>query len=82
VIATQRIVLAALATLEQVLPTYLDKGFSVRLGGFGSFRISVTSAPSPTEQEVTTRNVKNARVLFTAGTELRKALANISYTLK
>jgi predicted histone-like DNA-binding protein len=79
---TKADVLAVLVTLEQVLPTYLNKGFSVRLGGFGSFRISVSSAPSPTEQEVTARNVKGARVVFVAGTELKKALANISYTLK
>ena len=79
---TKADVLAALSSLEQILPTYLDKGFSVHLGGFGSFRISVTSTASPTAQEVTTRNVKNARVMFMAGTELKKALGNISYTIK
>jgi predicted histone-like DNA-binding protein len=79
---TKADIMAALTSLEQILPTYLDKGFSVRLGGFGSFRISVNSTPAATEQEVTTRNVTGTRVLFTAGTELKKALANISYTIK
>ena len=79
---TKADIMAALISLEQILPTYLDKGFTVRLGGFGSFRISVTSTASPTEQEVTTRNVKSARVVFVAGTEIKKALTNISYTIK
>ena len=79
---TKSDILATLATFEQLLPIYLDKGLTVRLGGFGSFRISVTSVPSPTEQAVTTRNVKDAHVVFVVGAKVKKMLANISYTIR
>jgi predicted histone-like DNA-binding protein len=74
-------ILAVLSNLIQVLPTHLKNGDSVRLGGLGSFRLSVTSEGAIDAASVSAKNVKNARVIFTPGVELKKELAGISYTV-
>jgi predicted histone-like DNA-binding protein len=74
-------ILAVLSNLVQVLPLHLKNGDSVRLGSFGSFRLTVTSNGAETAAELTARNVKGTRVVFVAGTELKRELGGITYSV-
>jgi predicted histone-like DNA-binding protein len=74
-------ILAVLSNLVQVLPLHLRSGDSVRLGSFGSFRLTVTSNGTDTAAELTAKNVKGTRVVFVAGTELKKELSGITYSV-
>jgi predicted histone-like DNA-binding protein len=74
-------ILAVLSNLIQVLPSHLKQGDSVRLGGLGSFRLSVTSAGAADAAALSAKDVKNSRVVFLSGVELKKELAGISYAV-
>ncbi|MDR2260529.1 MAG: HU family DNA-binding protein [Azoarcus sp.] len=74
-------ILAVLSNLIQVLPAHLKKGDSVRLGGLGSFRLTITSNGADDAASLSTSDVKGARVVFVAGTELKRELTGISYSI-
>jgi predicted histone-like DNA-binding protein len=74
-------ILAVLSNLIQVVPAHLKQGDSVRLGGLGSFRLSVTSEGAADAASLSAKNVKSPRVVFQAGVELKKELSDISYTV-
>ena len=74
-------ILSVLSNLVQVLPAHLKKGDSVRLGSFGSFRLSISSTGAESAAALSANDVKGARVVFVAGTELKKAISDVSYTV-
>ena len=57
----------------------LSKGNIVRLGGLGSFRISISSEGSATAEEVSANSIKGAKILFTPGSKLKKMLNSLEY---
>lgn len=74
-------ILAVLSNLVQVLPTHLKKGDSVRLGSFGSFRLSISSTGAESAEAVNVNSVKNTKVVFVAGTELKRAISSVTYSV-
>ena len=64
----------ALAQFEKILIRLLQDGYNVRLGDWGSFRLTCNSMPSDTKDEVSAKNISNLNIRFTAGKELKDAI--------
>ena len=71
--------LAVLEALTQVLADNLSAGKIVRLGDFGTFQISVGSEGADTEKEFTSNLIKNPKVAFRAGNDLKDMLKVLKY---
>jgi predicted histone-like DNA-binding protein len=59
---------------------YLEEGQRVQLGGVGTFRISLRSEGAETPEELTSANIKKARIVFTPGVELKRMLRDVKYS--
>ncbi|TAJ14459.1 DNA-binding protein [Marinilabiliaceae bacterium JC017] len=64
------------------IPKYLSDGMSVKLDGFGSFRLSISTEGTETPEEFNANKVKNARIIFTPGQELKKALTELKFEVE
>jgi predicted histone-like DNA-binding protein len=53
-----------IANLIDQLPKWLMEGNSVKLDGFGTFRLSLSSTGEATKEEVTAASIKDIYVLF------------------
>ncbi|MFB9120554.1 HU family DNA-binding protein [Bergeyella porcorum] len=65
--------------LLQEIPKELLKGKSVKLGDFGSFRLTLSSEGAATEKEFNTAMIKNVKVVFTPGTLFKNALSTVKF---
>lgn len=65
--------------LLQEMPKELIQGKSVKLGDFGSFRLSLSSEGADTQEKFNASMIKNAKVIFTPGTQLKEAIAKVKY---
>lgn len=65
---------AVLYALQDAIPKELGRSNIVRLGNLGSFNITVRSAPSDTEDEVTKSNVKKVNLHFRPSVGLKKMI--------
>lgn len=54
------------------LPKWLMEGNSVKLDGFGTFRLSFSSNGVATKEEVTASNIKEIYILFEADEEIKE----------
>jgi predicted histone-like DNA-binding protein len=70
----------AISQLKKVVIGLLLEGHTVQLGELGSFRLTITSEGSKTEQEVTANKIKKVNVRFTASEELRTAMGKATFT--
>ncbi|WP_161531784.1 HU family DNA-binding protein, partial [Riemerella anatipestifer] len=70
---------AVLYALVDVMQSSLAEGQIIRLGELGSMRVSISSEGKAKEEEVTSAAIKNAKVVFTPGSDLKKMLATLSY---
>jgi predicted histone-like DNA-binding protein len=61
------------------LPAFLKIGMSIRLGDFGTLRLTVASEGVDEDQEFTSANIKGVRVIFTPSPEFKKSLENITF---
>jgi predicted histone-like DNA-binding protein len=68
-----------LTNFLDVLPTFLKLGLSVKLGEFGSMRLSIISEGVDEDQQFTANNIKGVKVIFTPGVELKNSLADIKF---
>jgi predicted histone-like DNA-binding protein len=73
---------SVLTNLMNTLPLFIKLGQSVNLTGFGSFHLSVTSVGTDMPEDLTTHNVKGARLLFTPSVELKRNLEGISFEIE
>jgi predicted histone-like DNA-binding protein len=76
----QNDIYAVIIGLVNVIQGELSEGRSVNLGKLGTFSIGVSSNGSDTEEEVTASNIKNAKVNYRPGKELKNMLKTLSYT--
>ena len=60
------------------LPKYLNDGFSVQLGYFGTMRISLSSEGAVSPKEFNTGTIR-PKIVFTPGTEVKEKMRKISY---
>ncbi len=61
------------------LPRQLMEGKSVKLGDFGSFRLSLSSEGTEDKKKFNTAKIE-PKVIFTPSTEFKEKLQKISYT--
>ncbi len=71
--------MAVLEALIQLLPDYLTDGRSVKLGEFGTFRLTLSSAGAETEDAFSTALIKKVRINFRPGKLISNALKSTSY---
>ena len=71
--------MAVLEALVKVVPQNIADGKIVRLGDFGSFRLSVSSTGVEKVEDVTVVDITNNRMRFRPGKEVQKVLNNIEY---
>lgn len=70
---------AVLKSLEKQLPKQLSRGFTLKLGDFGRFRLSISSTGHETEEDVTSSSITKRRINFTPGKNIRNALELIEF---
>ena len=71
--------LAVLEGLLQVMPEFLLDAKIIKLAEFGSFRLSISSGGSDTEEDFDTSLIRKAKVIFRPGQELKKLLSDVNY---
>ncbi|MBE8722790.1 HU family DNA-binding protein [Sphingobacterium pedocola] len=76
---TEADVYAVLQSLVREIPRAISDGYIVRLGNFGSFRMSANSTGSETSNKVSEENIYKRRLIFTAGKQMKKALEKIQF---
>ena len=70
---------AVLSALVQLIPEKLTNSAIVQLGDLGYFRTNLSSEGAATAEEVSSNSIKGNRVVFTPGSDIRKALKNATY---
>ena len=61
-----------IVNLIDQLPKWLMEGNSVKLDGFGTFRLSLSSNGEATKDEVTAASIKDIYILFEPDTEIKE----------
>jgi len=61
-----------IVNLINELPKWLMEGDSVKLDGFGSFRLSFSSDGAAIKEEVTANNITDIRIIFDADDEIKE----------
>jgi len=72
-------VMAVLNDLTKVLKRHLENGEIVRFGDFGTFQISISSEGAETEEKFHSSLIKNSKVAFRPGIDLKEMLNNLKY---
>ncbi|MDO4782484.1 MAG: DNA-binding domain-containing protein [Capnocytophaga felis] len=72
-------VLAVLNDLTKVLVKHLSEGRIVRLGDFGSFRITISSEGAETAEKFNPALIKSNKIQFTPGVDLKEMQRVIKY---
>lgn len=70
---------AVLYALVDTITDSLGEGRIVRLGELGSLRVSISSDGFPEAGEVTSSAIRNSRVIFTPGKDIKKMLTTLEY---
>ncbi len=70
---------AVLKALEKQLPKQLSRGFKIKLGDFGFFRLSISSMGHDLEEEVNESSITKARIIFTPGSYIKDVLKTLSF---
>ncbi|MBC8385354.1 MAG: HU family DNA-binding protein [Candidatus Cloacimonetes bacterium] len=71
--------MAVLEAFLQVLPEELGEGRTVRLGDFGSFRITIMTEGVEEEKNFSSKNILRNKMVFTPGKEVKNALSFFEY---
>jgi predicted histone-like DNA-binding protein len=69
----------SLYQLLKVIIRLLLDGHTVQLGELGSFRLTVRSEGSETEDEVNANKIKSVHINFVASNELREQINNATF---
>lgn len=72
-------VMAVLYSLVREIPRNISRGYIVRLGGLGSFRLGTSSTGSDVAEDVTASSIRRTRVLFHNGVRIKKAIADLTF---
>lgn len=73
-------VVAVIESLLDKMPLYLKNSNKVRLGNFGIFKLSFSAEGQEKMEDVSAKDIKNLRGLFTPSTHLKKELSDVSYS--
>ncbi len=64
----------------QLIPKYLGNGNIVSLGELGDLRLNFSSEGTPTEEAFTPSKIRNVKIAFRPGKDLKTSLGGLSYT--
>jgi predicted histone-like DNA-binding protein len=64
------------------LPVFLKIGMSVKLGDFGTIRLSISSAGADTPEQFNAGLIKGAKIIFTPSSEFKESLNDIKFELE
>lgn len=78
---TKRDINNVIDNLVEQLPKYLLTGNSVKLGEFGSFRLSVSGEGADSKEKFNPSMIKKVKVVFTPGVNLKKELEDIHFQI-
>ena len=70
---------AVMVALTEVMAEQLAEGKIVRLGDFGAFQISVSSKGAESEAKFNASLIKNSKVVFRPGIDLKEMQHNLKY---
>ena len=70
---------AVLVALTEVMVEHLANGKIIRLGDFGAFQVSVSSAGAETKEKFNASMIRRGKVLFRPGIDIREMLNNLKY---
>ena len=73
---------SVLSNLMEVMPLFLKLGQSIKLEGFGTFRISVSSDGVAGADELNARHVKGVKLVFLPSVELKRSLGDIAFEIE
>jgi predicted histone-like DNA-binding protein len=71
--------MAVLQSLTEVLVEHLSDGKIVRLGDFGAFQVGIGSDGAPSADKFHDSMIKNQKVIFRPGTDLKEMLNNLTF---
>ena len=69
----------ALAQLEKVLVSGLLDGYTVKIGDWGTFQVTVNATGADTEKDATASKITKVNIRFTAGKSLREAAQKATF---
>ena len=72
---------SVLSNLIEVMPIFLKLGQSIKLEGFGTFRVTVSSDGTATPDELNAHHVKSVKLVFLPSVELKRSLEDISFEI-
>ncbi len=72
------IVDVVLKGVQDTMISFLEEGFSVKLGEFGSFRPSIQAKSQDSEEEVDADTVSRVKIIFAPGSKFQQMLNNVS----
>lgn len=72
-------ILAVLDLLIQTMSEELSEGNIVRLGDFGSFQLSISAEGQATPDKVNGTTVKNTKIVFRPGKDLKNVAKTVSF---
>ena len=75
-------VVAVIESFLDKMPFYLKNSNRIRLNKLGIFKLSFSSNGHEKEEDVSSNDITNLRVLFTPSAQLKKELSDVSYTRK
>lgn len=73
---------AVIYALVHTISKELQQGKIVRLGHLGSFQISIKGTPSPTPEEVNSKNINSASIIYRPGKRFKDMLKKLEYIRK
>ncbi|TJZ52501.1 DNA-binding protein [Sphingobacterium olei] len=76
---TEADVYAVLQSLVREIPRNISRGYIVRLGNLGSFRLGSNSAGNDAREEVNAANIVRTRLLFHPGKQVQTLMRNLTF---
>jgi predicted histone-like DNA-binding protein len=71
---------ATLIALVKEIPNLLLDNYLIELGDLGIFSLHINGKPADTPEEVTTGKIRNVKVAFRAGKDIKRELRMASFT--
>lgn len=72
------IVDVVLKGVQDTMISFLEEGFSVKLGEFGSFRPSIQAKSQDKEEDVDSDTISRVKIVFTPGNKFQQMLSGVS----
>jgi predicted histone-like DNA-binding protein len=73
---------SVLSNLVELMPLFLKLGQTIKLEGFGTFRISVSSNGTGTADELSGHSIRKAKMIFQPSVELKRNIESLSFEIQ